>query len=235
MKKVQLLSTVTAALLLTAGAVSAQGLDMKKDEAPAHAPAAQRKAPAEKMAPSMKAGEHKPACNASRRTTGQAPKPGEKKLPETTGQAPNSSEHDRAKSASDKKGSSDKRTIVPRARRYEIKGQRECSGIHWCGAAPCHHRPRRGGRRRQAVDRTAQQDHHHLQASQSGAGAPQHLHSRGCARAGDRAFLSAAGRGGRRLSRMARLRLHPGRRPDSRRRPGQSRDRRGARSVTLCG
>ena len=94
MKKVHLLSTVTAALLLTAGAVSAQGLDMKKDEAPAHAPAAQRKAPAEKMAPSMKAGEHRTPA-----TPGQGAqnlKPGEKKLPETTGQAPNSSEHDRA-------------------------------------------------------------------------------------------------------------------------------------------
>ena len=107
MKKVHLLSTVTAALLLTAGAVSAQGLDMKKDEAPAHAPAAQRKAPAEKMAPSMKAGEHRTPA-----TTGQGaqnPKPGEKKLPETTGQAPNSSEHDRAmKSESmDKKDESD--------------------------------------------------------------------------------------------------------------------------------
>jgi hypothetical protein len=70
MKKVHLLSTVAAVLLLT-GAASAQ--DMKKDAAPAPAPAAQQKAPAEKIAPSQHLA---PALHSERKT------------PETTGQAP---------------------------------------------------------------------------------------------------------------------------------------------------
>jgi hypothetical protein len=69
MKKVHLLSTVAAVLLLT-GAASAQ--DLKKDEAPAHAPAAQQKAPAEKIAPAQHIA---PALHSERKT------------PETTGQA----------------------------------------------------------------------------------------------------------------------------------------------------
>ena len=82
MKNARLLSTVAATLLLAVGAASAQ--DVKKDEAPARAPAAQQNAPAEKVAPAMKPG----AQNAQ----------GKKKAPETTGQAP---EGDRPK-ASDK-------------------------------------------------------------------------------------------------------------------------------------
>jgi Protein of unknown function (DUF1236) len=70
MRKALLLSTVAAALLLTAGAVSAQG--MKQDEAPARAPAAQQNAPAEKVAPPLK-----PGAQSSE----------SKKLPDTTGQA----------------------------------------------------------------------------------------------------------------------------------------------------
>ena len=81
MKNARLLSTVAATLLLAVGAASAQ--DVKKDEAPARAPAAQQNAPAEKVAPAMKPG----AQNAQG-----------KKAPETTGQAP---EGDRTK-ASDK-------------------------------------------------------------------------------------------------------------------------------------
>ena len=77
MKNARLLSTVAATLLLAVGAASAQ--DVKKDEAPARAPAAHQNAPAEKVAPAMK-----PAQG--------------KKAPETTGQAP---EGDRTK-ASDK-------------------------------------------------------------------------------------------------------------------------------------
>jgi hypothetical protein len=77
MKNARLLSTVAATLLLAVGAASAQ--DVKKDEAPARAPAAQQNAPAEKMKPD--------AQNAQG-----------KKAPETTGQAP---EGDRPK-ASDK-------------------------------------------------------------------------------------------------------------------------------------
>jgi hypothetical protein len=72
------------ALLLSAGAASAQGMGK---EPPERAPAAQQTAPAEKVAPSMKAGEQK-----SPQTTGQAA-PDSKatgKGHETTGQSPKS-------------------------------------------------------------------------------------------------------------------------------------------------
>ncbi|MGB8047488.1 MAG: DUF1236 domain-containing protein [Pseudolabrys sp.] len=89
MKNARLLSTVAATLLLAVGAASAQ--DVKKDEAPARAPAAQQNAPAgEKVAPAMKPG----AQNAQG-----------KKAPETNGQAP---EGDKTK-ASDK-GAMDNKT-----------------------------------------------------------------------------------------------------------------------------
>jgi len=87
-RKVNLLSTVAMALLLSAGAASAQG--MSKDT-PERAPAAQQSAPAEKVAPSIKS-QQKPS------TTGQATsdkadkalndKAGKAK--ETTGQSPKS-------------------------------------------------------------------------------------------------------------------------------------------------
>ena len=51
MKTARLLSTAAATLLLTVGAVMAQ--QMKKDETPARAPAAQQTAPAEKVAPGL--------------------------------------------------------------------------------------------------------------------------------------------------------------------------------------
>ena len=70
MNKARLLSTVAATLLLV-GAASAQ--EMKKDEAPGRAPAAQQNAPAEKVAPAQKSA---PALRSERKT------------PETTGQAP---------------------------------------------------------------------------------------------------------------------------------------------------
>jgi len=73
MTKVKLLSTVAAALLV-AGVASAQ--ELKKNESPAPAPAAQQNAPAEKIAPNMHAGD--------------------RKLPETTGQAPKAAEPDKA-------------------------------------------------------------------------------------------------------------------------------------------
>jgi hypothetical protein len=79
LRKAKLLSTVAFALLFGAGAASAQG--MSKDT-PERAPAAQQNAPAEKVAPSMKNGEHK-----APQTTGQASpdaQPGKSK--ETTGQ-----------------------------------------------------------------------------------------------------------------------------------------------------
>ncbi len=72
MTKARLLSTVAAALLLTAGAASAQA--PKKDEAPAPAPAAQQTAPAEKVAPPMKAGEKNADTHKAPATVGQAPK-----------------------------------------------------------------------------------------------------------------------------------------------------------------
>ena len=83
MRKTKLLSTVAAALLLSAGVASAQG--MGKDT-PERAPAAQQNAPAEKVAPSMKGGEQK-----APQTSGQAtPDAKSGKAKETTGQAPKS-------------------------------------------------------------------------------------------------------------------------------------------------
>jgi hypothetical protein len=82
-KKAKLLSTVAAALVFGVGAASAQG--MGKDT-PERAPAAQQSAPAEKVAPSMKNGDHK-----APQTTGQAtPDVKSGKAKETTGQAPKS-------------------------------------------------------------------------------------------------------------------------------------------------
>jgi len=75
MTKARLLSTVAATLLLT-GVASAQGV--KKDEAPAPAPAAQQSAPAEKVAPAMKPGEKKAGAQKAPETIGQvAPKASE--------------------------------------------------------------------------------------------------------------------------------------------------------------
>ena len=95
MRKTKLLSTVAMALLLGTGAASAQGMGK---EPPERAPAAQQSAPAEKVAPSMKAGEQK-----SPQTTDQAAP--ESKAPgkghETTGQSPKSQ-------TSDKPGAIDK-------------------------------------------------------------------------------------------------------------------------------
>jgi hypothetical protein len=85
--KLKLLSTVAAALLMSAGAVSAQG--MSKDK-PDRAPAAQQSAPAEKMGPSVKQGEHK-----SPQTTGQAASESKPGKAETTGQSPKSDEHEK--------------------------------------------------------------------------------------------------------------------------------------------
>ncbi len=89
MRKAKLLSTVAVALLLSAGAASAQGMNK---EAPQQAPAAQQKAPAEKVAPSMKGGEHK-----APQTTGQATPDAKSAKPhETTGQSPKSDADDKA-------------------------------------------------------------------------------------------------------------------------------------------
>ena len=88
MRKTKLLSTATMALLLGAGTASAQGMK----EPPERAPTAQQSAPAEKVAPSMKAGEQR-----SPQTTGQAAP--DSKAPgkgrETTGQSPKSQATDK--------------------------------------------------------------------------------------------------------------------------------------------
>ena len=70
MRKARLLSTVAATLLLTVGVASAQ--TMKNDEAPGRTPAAQQKAPAEKVAPAMKPGEQKAGTQKAPETIGQA-------------------------------------------------------------------------------------------------------------------------------------------------------------------
>jgi Protein of unknown function (DUF1236) len=98
-RKTKLLATVAAALLLTAGAASAQG--MSKDT-PERAPAAQQTAPAEKVAPSMKGGEQK-----APQTTGQAaPELKSGKARETTGQAPKPDAAEKAGGTMEKSGSS---------------------------------------------------------------------------------------------------------------------------------
>jgi Protein of unknown function (DUF1236) len=82
MKTTRLLSTVAAALLFTAGAASAQGMN-KGNEQPQKAPSAQQNAPAEKSGQpmhssgGMKADQGQSAKNKAdtkRETTGQAPK-----------------------------------------------------------------------------------------------------------------------------------------------------------------
>ncbi|HEY1312002.1 MAG TPA: DUF1236 domain-containing protein [Pseudolabrys sp.] len=97
MRKVRLLSTVAATLLLV-GAASAQ--EMKKDEAPARAPAAQQNAPAEKVAPAQKIA---PAMKS------------ERKMPETTGQAPKEPEGGQMKGPADKDSHTDKAAPMGKA------------------------------------------------------------------------------------------------------------------------
>lgn len=95
MRKAKLLSTVAAALLLSAGAASAQGM---RSDNPERAPAAQQNAPAEKVAPSLKGGDQK-----APQTTGQVtPDTKSGKAHETTGQAPKSDADDKAGRTMDK-------------------------------------------------------------------------------------------------------------------------------------
>ena len=137
MKKVHLLTTVAASLLLAAGAASAQ---MKKDEAPQRAPAAQQNAPAEKIAPSMKEGQRK-----TPETTGQATKSEDKgkadlkasdsnkagmkaetKKPETTGQAPKASESNKTE-MNEKSGASVKENATTKSSAETKSGTSEKS------------------------------------------------------------------------------------------------------------
>lgn len=86
MTKIRLLATAAAAALLATGIASAQ--ELKKDEAPTPAPAAQQKAPAEKVAPNMHVGQRAPE------TTGQATKSAEpEKSPAMKGEV---NEHEKA-------------------------------------------------------------------------------------------------------------------------------------------
>jgi hypothetical protein len=92
-RNVRLLSTTAAILLLSVGAVAAQG--MKTEEAPS-APAAQQKAPPDKMAPALNSDQRK-----APETTGQAvPKSDDKPLEsQTMGKgAPVGAANDNAKS-----------------------------------------------------------------------------------------------------------------------------------------
>jgi hypothetical protein len=89
-RKAKLLSTVAFALLFGAGAASAQG--MSKDT-PERAPAAQQSAPAEKVAPSMKNGEHKAPQTTGQSTSDKLDKASDK-AKETTGQTPKSEKSD---------------------------------------------------------------------------------------------------------------------------------------------
>jgi hypothetical protein len=85
-RKAKLLSTVAAALLLTAGGALAQGTSK---DTPERAPAAQQGAPAEKVAPSMKEGEK---AHPGLKQGEKAPDAKSGKARETTGQAPKSDE-----------------------------------------------------------------------------------------------------------------------------------------------
>ena len=88
MRKVHLLTTVAASLLLAAAASAAENnRQTGKSEMSNPAPAAQQNAPAEKIAPSMNAGQKKP---------------------ETTGQSPKASDADKAQMNESKGGASGK-------------------------------------------------------------------------------------------------------------------------------
>lgn len=88
MRKANLLSTVAMALLLSAGAASAQG--MSKDT-PERAPAAQQSAPAEKVAPSIKSEQKSPATgHTASDKADKALNDKAGKAKETTGQSPKS-------------------------------------------------------------------------------------------------------------------------------------------------
>jgi hypothetical protein len=119
MKKSRLLATVTASLLLGVGAASAQSMNAQQPE---RAPSAQQQAPAEKVAPSMKAGERKGPETTGQSTQEPAPgaaggsratqdmKSNREKNPGTTGQAPGEASPDtqRSGASSNEKNSNTK-------------------------------------------------------------------------------------------------------------------------------
>jgi hypothetical protein len=113
MKNARLLSTVAATLLLAVGATSAQ--DVKKDEAPARAPAAQQNAPAEKVAPAMNPGAHNAGGQKAPETTGQAPESGKTKASDKGAMDKGAMDNKKdkgaaAKGSSDANGSADVKT-----------------------------------------------------------------------------------------------------------------------------
>jgi hypothetical protein len=113
-RKTKLLSSVAIALLLSAGAASAQGMSK---EPPERAPAAQQKAPAEKVAPPIKGDERK-----SPQTSGQAASDSKAgKAHETTGQSPKSESPDRT-------GAMDKDKSGPANAKPDVRSRSEQSG-----------------------------------------------------------------------------------------------------------
>ena len=108
MTKARLLSTVATALLLTVSVASAQTI--KKDEAPTPAPAAQQKAPAEKVAPNMKAGEKNAETHKAPETVGQAPKASDADKTRATDKGAMDKDADKAAAQSGAKSSSDAKT-----------------------------------------------------------------------------------------------------------------------------
>jgi hypothetical protein len=105
MNNARLLSTVAATLLLAVGAASAQ--DVKKDEAPARAPAAQQNAPAEKVAPAMNPSAHKAGGQKASETTGQASESDKTKASDKGAMDNKKDKGAAAKSSSDANGSAD--------------------------------------------------------------------------------------------------------------------------------
>jgi hypothetical protein len=103
MKTMALLSTAAAVLLIGAGAANAQSA--KDQAAPERAPAAQRSAPAEKVAPSMNAGERKTPETTGQGASGESKAGTAMEKGGTTGAAPKSDKPDMNKSdKSDKTG-----------------------------------------------------------------------------------------------------------------------------------
>jgi hypothetical protein len=173
MKTTYLLTTAAAALLIT-GAASAQTMN----PAPQRAPAAQQNAPAEKVAPSMHAGEHKSPAS----TTGQAthedqasPRAGmkanernehsERSKPGTTGQGASSSSMQNKNDKTEMKGDS-------KTNKTEMRDERGEKGNATKGETRSENR--NGG---SATERSTQSDAHSKTSTtgQGAAGAAAHM------------------------------------------------------------
>ncbi len=206
MKKAKLLSTVAAALLFGVGAASAQG--MSKDT-PERAPAAQQNAPAEKVAPAMKNGDHK-----APQTTGQATPDGKSgKAKETTGQAPKSEPKSDMGQRGPGGAPQESSPANGRRRQVEIPNNkpaaspstkssseqnRATTGQGAAGSAKLEHR-------------AAHQDQFDHQRAEGGTGKSERVGNCRDAYPGKRARAPVTATGHRDLSGVARLRLHSGR------------------------